>query len=167
MPFAGIETGASDSAIKVAPTPPELVALTAVSAVPPTARLDAQALYSEIRPPPQVDAKFERVYDRSEVDQPPHVLSRDENPVFPASVRDEGVNQLRAMLIVTVGKHGEVTSAHVLNSSGKPEFDRIAVDSVRQTWVFSPGIKDGKPVVTLVQQPYIVRWSSVSPFSAQ
>ena len=162
MPFAGIDVGASDSVIKVAPTPPELAALKIISTVPPTAMLDPRKLFSAIRPTSQIAPTFDRVYDRSEVDQPPRVMSR-EDPVVPESVR-HGAEQLRATLIVTIGKHGEVTSARVFASSGNPEFDQIIVANVRDTWMFSPALKGGKPVICLAQQPITVRWSAGSPF---
>lgn len=165
MPVAGIESGPSDSVIKIAPTPPELAALIGVSDVPPAATVDIRKLYTELRPTIAVASNFDRIYTRSEVDQPPRVLSRDD-PVIPSGVRRDAA-AMHATLLITVDLRGQVASARVLKPSGNPEFDRILLESVRTSWVFSPAIKSGKHVRCFVEQLITVRWSAGSRFSTE
>ena len=164
-PFAGLEVGASESPVKIAVVPPDLEMLMPHSDVPPTAGIQVAQLHSEFKPKMDVEADFSRVFQATEVDQRPRVLSRP-NPFIPQNVRGKA-RMLRVLLLITVDTTGSVHSVRVLNPSGNEKFDEIIVDSVRREWAFTPAIKKGRKVRCLLQQSVAVTWRrDGSPFES-
>jgi TonB family protein len=162
LPFAGLEIAASDSPVKIAVTPADLEALLPTVDVPPVAAIQPALFHSELKPKLDVSADFSRVFQASEVDKRPGVLSRP-NPYIPRHVRDEA-ESLKVSLLIIVDGSGRVTSIRILNSSGNPGFDAIIVEDVQNSWVFSPAIKEGRRVRCLLQQAVTVSWSGSDPF---
>jgi protein TonB len=81
-------------------------------------------------------------------DQPPRLLQRVQ-PVYPQDAfarRIQGVVRLQ----ILIDARGRVARATVVASI--PDLDEAAKAAVRQ-WVFSPAVKDGRPVATLALAP--------------
>lgn len=162
LPFAGLEIAASDSPAKIAVTPADLEALLPTVDVPPVAAIQPALFHSEFKPKLDVGADFSRVFQASEVDKRPGVLSRP-TPVIPRHVRKKA-KTLKVSLLIIVDGSGKVASIRVLNSSGNPGFDAIIVEDVQNSWVFSPAMKQGRRVRCLLQQAVSVTWSRDNPF---
>ncbi len=158
VPFAGLEVGAEDSPVKIAVVPPDLESLMPHSDVPPTAAIQVARLYTEFKPQMELEADFSRVFQATEVDQRPTVLSRP-NPFIPPNVRKKA-KVLRVLLLITVETTGAVRNVRILNPSGNPRFDAIIADSVTHEWAFTPAVKKGHKVRCLLQQSVAVTWRS-------
>lgn len=155
-PFAGLEVGASESPVKIAVVPPDLEMLMPHSDVPPAAGIQVAQFHSDLKPKLEVEADFSRVFNATEVDQRPRVLSRP-NPFIPPNVRGKA-KMLRVLLLITVDTTGLVHNVRVLNPSGNEQFDAIILESVRREWAFTPAIKKGRKVKCLLQQSVAVTW---------
>lgn len=155
-PFAGLEVGASESPVKIAVVPPDLEMLMPHSDVPPAAGIQVAQFHSDLKPRLEVEADFSRVFNATEVDQRPRVLSRP-NPFIPPNVRGKA-KMLRVLLLITVDTTGMVHNVRVLNPSGNEQFDAIILESVRREWAFTPAIKKGRKVKCLLQQSVAVTW---------
>lgn len=156
LPFAGIEIGATDSPVKIAVTPMDLEALLPSVDVPPVAAIQPALFHSDLKPKLSAEADFSRVFQASEVDKRPAVLSRT-TPFVPRHVRGKA-KVLKVSLLIVVDGGGSVTSIRVMATSGNPQFDTIIVDSVRTGWVFAPAMKQGRRVRCLLQQAVTVTW---------
>jgi protein TonB len=85
-------------------------------------------------------------------DQPPRILKQT-RPVYPQEAfikKIEGVVTLE----ILIGVDGKVGRARVVRSI--PLLDAAAIQTVRQ-WVFSPAIKNGRPVATTAEAPVSFR----------
>jgi len=161
--FAGFEASHSDSPVKIAASPPAFEAALPINlAPPPKATIRVARLEGSFRPQMDVTINHEHIFQTSEVDQIPHILYRTE-PKIPSYVRDNA-SVLRVVMLFVVDTKGEVGNVRVVESSGNPQFDSIVCDCIKN-WTFSAGIKKGKPVKCLMQQPINVKWSSGSRFS--
>ena len=67
--------------------------------------------------------------------------------------------------MVIIGTNGEVGKVRLTQSSGKPEFDNLMIEAIKD-WVFSPAIKGGKKVRCLIEQKISVQWKTDDPFHA-
>ena len=117
----------------------------------------ALALSAEIKQPPHMkDGKPAKFVARVPYDFPvegdegkaandaPRPSQKDgTRPVYPENLAKEGVVG-GAILELNIGEDGKVQKVTVLDSS-HPEFAQSAETSAK-TWVFSPALKDGKPV---------------------
>ena len=90
--------------------------------------------------------------DSLELDEPPHVIKR-VDPVTARYVTEhiEGT----VLVLARVGKDGLVREPRVLHSI--PLLDSAAVRAARQ-WVFSPALRDGKPIAVWITIP--IRFSA-------
>ncbi len=88
-------------------------------------------------------------FEVSELDRAPRAISRTP-PVYPYSLRRERITGTVTVLFV-IDEEGRVRDPRVDESTHR-EFERHALDAVRQ-WRFEPGVKDGRPVPTLVRTP--------------
>ena len=90
--------------------------------------------------------------DSLELDEPPHVIKR-VDPVTARYVTEhiEGT----VLVLARVGKDGLVREPRVLHSI--PPLDSAAVRAARQ-WVFSPALRDGKPIAVWITIP--IRFSA-------
>jgi TonB family C-terminal domain len=164
LPFAGIEIGASESPVKIAVVPPDLEALLPHVDVPPAAAIQPLQMHTELKPKMDFEVDFSRVFQAAEVDQRPTVLSRP-NPMIPRHMR-RNAQMLRVSLLIVIDGKGGVTSIRVLKPSGNEDFDKLIVDSVRNEWVFTPAVKQGRKVRCLLQQSVTVTWRhDGTPFS--
>jgi TonB family protein len=75
--------------------------------------------------------------------RPPRKLV-DRHPVYPAAMRDAGLEGLVPME-ATIAQDGTVSSVRVLSAQVHPEFARAAEEAVRQ-WRFSQTLLNGVPV---------------------
>lgn len=155
-PFAGLEIGATDSPVKIAVMPPDIAALMPVTDVAPAAVIQSSQLYSSFKPKMDLAVDFNRVFQHTEVDQKPTVLSRP-NPRIPKHVRKDA-EMLRVSLLVLIDARGGVSSVRVLKPSGNEAFDQIVAQSVRTEWAFTPATKHGRKVRCLLQQAVTVTW---------
>ncbi|HVU33406.1 MAG TPA: TonB family protein [Opitutaceae bacterium] len=162
VPLTGIEAGPGDSPVRIAVVPPELAAIFPASAIPPPGTIELGRLFPDLAPKAESAVDLQRVYLRSEVDRRPTVLVREE-PRIPERVR-QNAPLLRVTLLILVDRQGQVVNVRLLQSSGNPEFDRIVSESVKNTWTFTPAIKQGKAVRCLAEQLVTVKWSPPSPF---
>jgi len=163
LPFAGLDVEANSSPVKIAVVPPDLEAFVPHSDVPPAAAIQVATLYTAFKPQMDLEADFSRVFQSTEVDQRPTVLSRP-NPFIPSYVRNKA-EVLRVLLLITVNVDGAVQNVRILNSSGNPKFDAIIVEGVRAEWMFTPAVKKGHKVRCLLQQSVAVTWrNDGSPF---
>lgn len=162
-PFAGLDIGPSESDVKIAVLPPDLEQFIPAPKAAPAATIQVSQLFTEFRPTMDLAPDFSRVFQQSEVDKIPTVLSRP-LPIIPSHVR-RGASTLRVVMLLLVDQNGSVRSVRVLDSSGNPEFDAIIARDAHEAWQFTPAIKKGKRVRCLVQQTTRVNWTgSASPF---
>ncbi len=160
-----IEIGASDSPVHIAVVPPDLAALVPAARDLPGAIMKSGYLSTDLKPRVNVEAEVRHIYQVSEVDQPPHAIVR---VAPPASGRFfSEARTLRVNLILVIDVDGRAVSARVVQSSGKPDFDNIVVQTVRDQWEFSPAIRRGKKVKCLALQPIRVTLERGTPFEAR
>ena len=162
LPLTGIEIGASESPVKIAVVSPDLASLFPETQLAPPALMKIGRLDLTSKPRMDVSSDIQHVYQTSEVDQIPTVLDRSD-PNVPAHIR-KGATLLRVTLIVLIDMNGTPKSVRLLKSSGNSGFDGIVMESLKQTWVFSPAMKNRKRVNCLIQQVVAVRWSTGSAF---
>jgi TonB family protein len=163
VPAAGglaIEAGDSSSPARLTLTPRDIGGLLPARAVVAPVRALAQARYSDLKPKLDIAPEFQRIYQQTEVDERPRVLS--ESLFVPPVVRN-GAKSLQATLLFVVDTSGTVASVRVLQSSGNVEFDKILSAAVREQWTFTPAIKRGKRVRCMVQRTITVKFTG-SPF---
>ncbi len=162
QPFAGLETGANASPVRIAVVPPDLSRLLPVDTIAPAAKIEAAKLYTELKPRIELNDDASRIYQAAEVDQRPEALSRPK-PFIPPIVRNFA-KSLRVFVVVLIDARGAVKNVRVLESSGNPYFDAIIVRDIQDAWVFSPAVKNGQKVRCLIQQNVRVEWVSSSHF---
>ncbi len=85
----------------------------------------------------------------------PAVLARCQPP-YPDSERDQGIEGT-VVLVVTVGKRGEVLGVQVAQSSGNSALDEAAVQNVRQCWRFAPAVQNGAAADSRITFPVVFR----------
>jgi TonB family protein len=161
-PLAGIELGASDSPLRIAVVPPDLEILVPPATTPPRALVPFTYFHTELKP--RLDAEFgaKHVFQERELDQPPVAVVRTA-PAVPAAIFGDA-RSLRVVLLLLIEPDGRVSSARVAQSSGKPEFDAIVAEAVKDGWEFTPGVRRGKKVRCLAQQPFRVNLGGGSPY---
>jgi TonB family protein len=74
------------------------------------------------------------------------------------SAREEGV----VMIAAEVGIDGQTVDAKIAESSGYPDLDAAALQSISQ-WSFQPGLKDGKPEARWVRLPIAFQLQNQPP----
>jgi outer membrane biosynthesis protein TonB len=163
-PFAGLEVAAADSPVRIAVVPPDLAALMPESTAAPAARIDSAQLYAEFKPKTELGGDLTRIFQEHEVDQRPTVLSRPQ-PYIPPAVRNKA-DTLRISVIILIDTRGSVGSLRVLEGSGNKYFDEIILRDMRERWIFTPAIKNGRKVRCLVQQKVRVVWTGGTPFDS-
>ena len=164
VPFAGIEVGASNSPVSIAVVPPDMETMFPATTSQPGARIQFNALYTELRPRVDFEVDARHVYQETEVDQQPQALVRTVPPV-PPDVAGRAPT-LRVRLLLLIGQNGKVESARVVESSGNPRFDEIVSHTVVNEWLFSPAIRRGKKVRVMAQQAFRLTFSNgTSPFT--
>ncbi len=89
------------------------------------------------------------IYNISDLDTPPRPVKR-VAPVYPPELKKERVMGV-VNLEMIVDEVGDVISVTALTSAA-PEFTKASIKAVSE-WVFEPGVKDEKPVKTLVNLP--------------
>jgi periplasmic protein TonB len=77
----------------------------------------------------------------------PPKLTYSPDPVYPEKERKSG-HEGTVVLSVVVGRDGSPRDVKVSRTLGR-EFDQAAIDAV-ESWRFSPGTKNGKPVATRI-----------------
>ncbi|HEX2853303.1 MAG TPA: TonB family protein [Opitutaceae bacterium] len=99
----------------------------------------------------------ERIVAGPKLDAQPSPLSR-RSPIFPTSVPAD-ITKGEAVIEFLIDKEGRARLPRIVSASD-PAFGYAAVQAVG-TWLFTPPLSGGKPVVTRVQVP--LRFSSPSP----
>lgn len=92
----------------------------------------------------------------AELERPPELVST-VSPVYPAELRRARIEGAVTIVFV-LDESGRVEDPRV-ESSSRPEFEKPALDAVRQ-WRFKPGMKDGQAVRTFMRQPVRFRIGS-------
>jgi TonB family protein len=161
-PLAGLEIGASDSPVRIAVVPPDLSSLLPTTTTAPAAKIEPAQLYTEFKPRTEIGGDFSRIFQQHEVDQRPAIVSRPK-PYIPPVVRGNATS-LRITVLMVISEVGTVTSLRVLESSGNEHFDAIMQRYIRETWVFTPAVKNGRRVRCIVQQTTRIVWEAGSPF---
>lgn len=164
LPLAGIEVASSDSPVTIAVVPPDLEEFIPTTTNPPRAAIQFGHLHTELKPKMDLEMDVRHVYQDTEVDQPPRAVVRVAPPI-PRHVRGSATT-LRVVLILLIDQKGKAQSSRVLQSSGNKEFDEIVARNVKEEWLFSPAIRQGKKVRCMAQQAFRVNFSSASPFEA-
>lgn len=160
--LAGLDAGASDSPVRIAVVPPDLEALVPSTREPPRAVIQPGFLTADFKPRAGIQAEDRRIYQVSDVDQPPRAVVR-VAPAVPSDLYGDA-RSLRVVMLVVINADGSVASVRVLQPSGQPIFDRAAMESVKTFWEFTPAIRRGKKVKCLAQQALRVNLGSASPF---
>lgn len=157
--LSGIDTTepALDSEVRITVTPPQLDSPIPVA---PRATIEVARMHTEFKPKVSLAFDQQRIFQTTEVDQPPMVLYR-KNPYVSAYDREDA-KELRATFLLVVDVNGAPTRIRVIKSSGNQNFDRIVQKSLAE-WSFSPAMKQGKKVKCLIQQLIAIKWSG-SPF---
>ena len=158
---AGFEAGDTSSPVKVTVSPPEISQLLPIHTTAPSLKILNRVLPANLKPRMDVSSELQRIYQQSEVDQRPKILS-ESNPFIPPVVR-RGASTLRVTLLFVIDTNGMVESIRIVESSGNAPFDDIVADCVKSKWVFSPAIRHSKRVKCMVQRAIIVNWK-LSPF---
>lgn len=158
----GIQEEPSASPVKIPPSPPVYDELLPVSRLPPQVVTGMLGLSTSLKPTIDLTLDQNHVFQRSEVDKPPVLISRPD-PSVPAHLRGNAKG-LSVVVVFVVDTHGIVGKARALQSSDNPEFDAIITANVGE-WRFAPAIKKGKPVRCMVQQLVRVQWGNRDPFS--
>lgn len=158
----GIQEEPSASPVKIPPSPPVYDELLPVSRIPPQVVTGMLGLDTSLKPTVDMTLDHDHVFQRSEVDKPPILISRPV-PSVPAHLRGKAKG-LSVVVVFVVDAHGVVGKARTLQSSESAEFDAIITANVGE-WRFAPAIKKGKPVRCMVQQLVRVQWGDRDPFS--
>jgi len=164
MPLVGIDVEASDSPVKVAVVPSDLEALIPSARIPPNAMVDL-GFHTDFRPNTEVGFDFHRVYQQTEVDERPHAVVR-VAPKVPTALFG-AASMLRVTLLLVIDTDGRAASTQVMKSSGKPAFDGLVAQTVKDQWLFSPAIRRGKKVRCLAEQAIRIDLPGGSPFDTR
>jgi TonB family protein len=157
----GFESGDTSSPVKISVAPPEISQLLPIHTAAPSLKLMNRILPANLKPRMDVTSELQRIYQQSEVDQRPKILS-ESNPFIPPVVR-RGASTLRVTLLFVIDTTGSVESVRVLESSGNAPFDEIVADCIKSKWIFTPAIRHSKRVKCMVQRAIVVNWK-LSPF---
>jgi TonB family protein len=158
----GFQEEASTSPVKIEPSPPSSEELLPMSLTP--SHVVSGSIGIDFSLKPKIDVTFDsnHVFQKSEVDKPPFVISRPGISVPNYLERDHP--ELSVVVVFVVDTHGVVGNLHILRPSDSPAFDSISADYIRE-WLFSPAIKKGRPVRCMTQQRLRVQWGHSDPFS--
>lgn len=159
--LTGFDPAPSDSPVQIAITPPDLESLLPPPPLAPPAMIQAGQLYTDLKPKMDITLSGDHIYQMSEVDQLPKALHR-VTPFIPLNVR-KNASMLRVSVIFVVNAKGEIGNVRIASSSGNPEFDAIVMNTIRE-WSFSPAIRKGKKVSSLLQQATIIKFPRSSQF---
>ena len=85
--------------------------------------------------------------------KPPELVRSAQLPLIPSVVPGGGMRFNVEILVRTDGTVGDVK---LLESSGDPDWDSLALHSIRK-WLFIPARRDGTPVELWVRQPLLVQ----------
>ena len=122
------------------------------SEVPPKEEYNEEELLSKIEANPNEDVGS--IVDSMEPpswDTPPVALSTPSAPNL-GEIGLEGFEGLVGLWI-TITVDGIVDNVRIIRSSGHPELDSLAVDSVQKI-VFAPAKENGKPIEISIPVPY-------------
>lgn len=161
----GISEEPSASPVKIAPSPPGPLAyeqLLPISQLPTHVVAGIIGIDTAVKPAIDVTFDSDHVFQKSEVDKPPILISRSD-PSVPARLREDN-KVLSVIVVFVVDTQGVVGKTHILRSSDNSEFDAIIAANIGE-WRFAPAIKKGKPVRCMVQQLVRVQWGYRDPFS--
>jgi TonB family protein len=159
--IAAFESGDTSSPVKVTVAPPDISELLPIHTAAPSLKVLNRMLPVNLKPRMDVSSELQRIYQQSEVDQRPKILS-ESNPFIPPVVR-RNATTLRVTLLFVVDTSGTVESVRIIESSGNAPFDDIVADCVKSKWIFSPAMRHSKRVKCMVQRAIIVNWR-LSPF---
>lgn len=160
--LTGLEAAATESPVKLVALLPQLDLATLSPPEAPAATIQVGRLYTELRPKFDATGFQDHVYQMEELDQIPRVLHRVTPSISGEVLRQTPV--LRTTVLFVVEPNGEVRNVRVSVSSGNEEFDKIIAEVIAQ-WSFSPGVRRGKKVRTLMQQMTYVKFSGGNLFS--
>lgn len=85
--------------------------------------------------------------------EPPELIKMTPLPTISSTIPWTG---LKLILMLHVMKDGTVGDVRMVESSGIPEWDTLAIQSIRQ-WQFLPGRYEGTPADLWIRQPVVVK----------
>ena len=91
------------------------------------------------------------IFEPSELDDKPFIL-KSTNPQFPLEAKRMGIKNAKILVKFVVNKNGNVEDIVIVSSTHEKIFDENTINAVKK-WKFSPGIKNGQKVSTLVYLP--------------
>lgn len=94
-----------------------------------------------------------RYYELAELDAPPRPVG-DTAMEFPPSLERRRIRG-RIVVLVELGREGEVEDAHI-DSSSLASFDDFVLGEVRK-WRFTPPTREGRPVKARARVPLEIR----------
>lgn len=134
------------------PTPTEAPAITSEQEAAATAERERTEANERRRAERAERSKRERAEARAKAraDREVRPIARVEPdyPVAAARAQEEGTVIVR----VSVGADGAPTDVGIARRSGSRDLDRAALNAVRK-WRFSPAVKDGKQIASVVEVP--------------
>jgi TonB family protein len=85
--------------------------------------------------------------------EPPELIKMTSLPTISSSISWAG---LKLVLMLHVMKDGTVGEVRMVESSGMPEWDTLAIQSIKQ-WQFLPGRYEGEVADLWIRQPIVVK----------
>jgi TonB family protein len=151
------ERTASAVKLPAAPIVPEFVP---ESAGPPQFEFSMTATKPSLG---QQDGIARRIFERSEVDEPPRPLLKKRPRLPDAMTKVLPAKVVRFLFVVNVD--GSVEQARVLSSTGNAAVDSICLEALKG-WKFTPAVRQGQKVRCWVEQGFSIRPPTRSPFEA-
>lgn len=146
--FTGFDYAPTDSSVKIAVSPP-LFHIDTPAELAPAAHIHI-GIFAGVFKPKMRDLDLRNhVYQLGEVDQRPSAIYREKFNVPYEIIKD--AKRLRTVLIFVVEPDGSTGQIRVMESSGNPDYDALVADKVKD-WTFSPGVKNGHKVRTLMEE---------------
>jgi TonB family protein len=151
------ERTGSDIKLSAAPIVPEFVPQA-------SGRIQFELSVNALKPSvaqPAMEAR--RIFERSEVDEPPRAILKKSPRITQAMAKELKVQRIRFLFVVNLD--GSVEQIRVLASTGDAAADSICVAALK-AWKFTPGIRKNKQVRCWVEQSFNIRASTKSPFES-
>lgn len=113
----------------------------------------AQDQATQVASATMAPADQQKVPDNALVDSQPEIKKR-VDPVYPREALEKGIEG-KVWVKVLVDTAGRPAQVEILKSAN-PYFDQMSITAARQ-WVFTPAMKDKKPVAAWVTLPFVYK----------
>lgn len=122
--------------------------------------LSLGALKPSVAPP---GTEVRRIFDRSEVDEPPRAVFKKTPRLTDAMTKPLKIRRLRFLFVVNFT--GGIEQIRLLASTGDAVVDALCTEAMKQ-WKFTPAVRQGRKVRCWVEQGFNIRTSTKSPFES-